>query len=281
MAETADMCPLSLAVDFFPRPSVLTVARTFLINSNLDPMEWIGSFGTGSLMRNLLSLSLSVVFITVCAVLPCAVQGQTQDSQTHQNQSVAEVARRNREQMKNAVRQSSVITNDDLDTEHSKPGKEGFNVGAPASLPTEAPSGVALAAVNAANMEATSTNKQSSPKSKESEEAAAEDAEIARLKDKLAEAQNQLEWQQRELVLDQHTIFSNPNYTAYRTGQAKLDSEQERINERQQEIEALKGPLAELEWRQRRRKQAAGSKSSSPVENYKSAPPPTPTPPQP
>src|SRR6266404_1493159 len=101
MAETADMCPLSLAVDFFPRPSVLTVARTFLINSNLDPMEWIGLFGTGSLMRNLFSLSLSVVFITVCAVLPCAVQGQTQDSQTQQNQSVAEVARRNREQMKN------------------------------------------------------------------------------------------------------------------------------------------------------------------------------------
>src|SRR6266576_3452803 len=129
MAETADMRPLSLAVDFFPRPSVLTVARTFLINSNLDPMEWIGLFCTGSLMRNLLSLSLSVVFITVCAVLPCAVQGQTQDSQTHQNQSVAEVARRNREQMKNAVRQSSVVTNDDLDTEHSKPEKQGIGRG--------------------------------------------------------------------------------------------------------------------------------------------------------
>jgi len=90
-----------------------------------------------------------------------------------------------------------------------------------------------------------------------------------------------MEWQLRELVLDQHTIFSNPNYTAYRTGQSKLDSEQQRINERQQEIEALKGPLAELEWHQRRRKQAVRSKSSSPVENYKSTPPPNPTPPQP
>jgi len=69
---------------------------------------------------------------------------------------------------------------------------------------------IALAAVNGANKEATSTNKQSSAKSKESEEAAAEDAEIARLKDKLAEAQNQLEWQLRELVLDQHNHFFEP-----------------------------------------------------------------------
>jgi len=223
---------------------------------------------------------LSVVFITVCAVLHCAVKAQPQDSQTQQNQSVADVARRNREQKKNVARQSRVITNDDLDTEHFKPGQEGFNVGAPASPRTGAPSAISLVATNAADQAANFANKQLSPESKESEEAAAEDAEVARLKDKFAEAQNQLDWQQRELVLDQHTIYLNPNYTAYRIGQAKLDSEQQRINERQQEIEALKGPLAELEWRQWRRKEAARFKSPSPVENYKSASPPTPPPPQ-
>jgi hypothetical protein len=224
---------------------------------------------------------LSVVFITVCAVLLCAVKAQPQDSQTQQNQSVADVARRNREQKKNGARQSRMITNDDINIEHFKPGQEGFNIGAPASLRTQPPSAIALTATNAADQAANSAKKQLSPESKESEEAAAEDAEVARLKDKFAEAQNQLDWQQRELVLDQHTIYSNPNYTAYRIGQAKLDSEQQRINERQQEIEALKGPLAELEWRQWRRKQAARSKSPSPVENYKSASPPTPPPAQP
>ncbi len=232
-------------------------------------------------MRNLLGLSLNVVFITVCAGLLCAVQAQPQDAQTQQNQSVADIARRSREQKKNAARQSRVITNDDLDTEHFKPGQEGFNVGAPASPQTEAPSAISLAATNAADQAATSANKESGPKGKESEKAAAEDGQIARLKDKLAEAENQLDWQQRELVLDQHTIYSNPNYAAYRIGQAKLDSEQQRISERQQEIEALKGPLAELEWRQWRRKQAARSKSPSPVENYKSASPQTSAPPQP
>src|SRR6266403_179823 len=196
MAETADMCPLSLAVDFFPRPSVLTVARTFLINSNLDPMEWMGLFGAGSLMRSLLGLSLSVMLVTACTVLPFTVIAQTLDSQIPQNQSVADVARRSREQKKNVPRQSRVITNDDLDREHFKPGQDGFNVGAPAAPQTGAASAKAVA----------------------------------------TEADD-------------------------RTGQAKLASEQQRISETQQEIEALKGPIAELEWRQWRRKLAASSES--------------------
>lgn len=277
----ADVCPLSLAVDFLSRPSVLPVVRTFLLNSNVEPMGWMGSFGAGSLMRNPLGLSLGVVFITVCAVLLCAVGTKPQDSQTQQNQSVTDVARRNREQKKNGARQSKVITNDDLETEHFKSGQEGPNVGPPAALRTEAPSVDALAAANAADQAGASSNNQPSPEGKESEVAAAEDAQLAKLKDQLAEAQYQLEWQQRELALDQHTIYSNPNYTAYRIGQAKLDSEQQRIHERKQEIQALKEPLAELEWRQSRRKQAARSKSPSPVENYKSASPPTPAPPRP
>src|SRR6266403_3979008 len=271
MAETADMCPLSLAVDFFPRPSVLTVARTFLINSNLDPMEWMGLFGAGSLMRSLLGLSLSVMLVTACTVLPFTVIAQTLDSQIPQNQSVADVARRSREQKKNVPRQSRVITNDDLDREHFKPGQDGFNVGAPAAPQTGAASAKAVA-TEATDRASVSYEKESGLKCKELEEVAAknaeiarlkeqlaEDAELGRLKEQLAEAQNQLTWRQRELILDQHTIYSNPNYTDDRTGQAKLASEQQRISETQQEIEALKGPIAELEWRQWRRKLAASS----------------------
>jgi len=132
-------------------------------------------------MRNLWGLPLSVVFLAVCAVFPCASRAQPQDSQTQQNQSVADVARRNSAQKKNAARQSRVITNDDLDMEHFKPGQEGLIVSAPSTLQTPSAS---AAAAEAADQTTTSANKESGPKDKESEEAAAEDAEIARLKDK-------------------------------------------------------------------------------------------------
>ncbi len=197
---------------------------------------------------------LSVVLLTASAALPCAAKPQ--DSQTQQGQSVADAARHSREQKKNAAKQARVIRNEDLDTEYFKAGQEGLNLSAPASLKTEARSAGAVAAAERA---ATSANKESRPKGKDAEEAAAENAEIARLKEQIAEAEEQLKWQQRELALDQDTVYSNPNYTDSRTGKAKLDAEQQRINERRQEIQGLKANLAAL---QERRKQASPAESA-------------------
>jgi hypothetical protein len=210
---------------------------------------------------------LSPVLLTACAVLPCTVRAQPQ-----QDQSVADAARRSREQQKNAARQSRVISNDDLDMEYFKPGQEGLNLDAPPRLKTEALSASSVAADEAADQAVTSANKESRPKDKDSEEAAAEDTEIAKLKEQITAAEEDLNWQQRELALDQDTVYSNPNYMDYETGKAKLDSEQQRINEGQQDIEGLKAHLAVLQDRQGSRKQAAQPES---------APPPTPAPPQP
>jgi hypothetical protein len=222
-------------------------------------------------MRNRLSrtwlILLSPVILTACVVLPCAVKARPQ-----QDQSVADVARRSRELQKNATRQSRVISNDDLDMEYFKPGQEGLNLDAPARLKTEVPSASSVAAAEAADHTVTSANKESRPKDKDSQEAAAEDAEIAKLKEQITAAEEDLNWQQRELALDQDTVYSNPNYTDYETGKAKLDSEQQRINEGQQEIEGLKAHLAVLQEHQGSRKQAAQPES---------APPPTPASPQP
>jgi uncharacterized small protein (DUF1192 family) len=110
-------------------------------------------------------------------------------------------------------------------------------------------------------------------KSKESEETAAEDAEIARLTAQLAAAQNSLFWQQRELLLDQNTIYTNPTYTTTLVGQTELDIAQLKIDQKQQEIERLKGPLADLEWRRWRRMQASGPENGSAAESYKPVPP--------
>lgn len=211
------------------------------------------------------------MFLAVWVILPFTATARAQESQTQQDKSVADVARRSGAQKKNTVRQSRVITNDDLDKERPKPVQDGFNPGAQATPQTGATSASAVAA-EAADPASTSGEKESGLKCKE--EVAAEHAEIAtlqeqlaeveeilRLKEQLAQAQNQLTWQQRELMLNEHTIYSNPNYTDYRTGQAKLDSQQQGIFESQGEIEAVKGQLAELEWRQSRRKLAASLES--------------------
>jgi hypothetical protein len=205
------------------------------------------------------------VLYTACVALSCVAEAQPQDPQTQQEQSVADAARRSREQKKNARKQSRVISNEDLDTEYFKPGQEGLYLGVPTRSKTEALSANGAITTEAADQAAPSASKEPRPKDVDSDEADAEDAEIAKLKKEIVEAEENLKWQQRELVLDQDTVYSNPNYTDFKTGKAKLDSEQQRINERKYEIEGLKRHLAELEERQGRRKQAAPSEYAPPV----------------
>jgi hypothetical protein len=225
-------------------------------------------------MRNLRRLIWFVVvlLLAVCAVLPRKAKAEPQVSQVQQNQSVVDAARRSREQTKNAAPLARVFTNDDLDTVHTKRDQEGFGVGTLAAPQKESPNASAAAAQES-NHGTTSPNRESGSQSNESEEAAAEDAEIARLKDQLASAQNALTWQRRELLLDQNTIYSNPAYMATHAGKAELDSAQLRIDQMQQEVDRLKEPLANLEWRKWRRMQAGTPDTASPAENYRSVPP--------
>jgi len=211
--------------------------------------------------------------LTACAVFPRVAKAQSQDRQIQQDQSVVEAARRSREQMKNATTPAKVITNDDLETEHSKRDQEDFSAGTPTVPQTETTNVSSVGSAKEVNQAAPSDNKESTSNSNESEEVAAEVAEIARLKELLSSAQNDLIWQRRELFLNQNIIFSNPSYTTTHGGQAELNSAELQIDQKQQEIDGLKGPLANLEWRQWRRNQAGHAETGSPAENYKSVPP--------
>ena len=208
-------------------------------------------------MRNRLScmqlMLLSVVLFETCVVLLCPAEAQ--DSQAQQDQSVADAARRSREQKKNATRQSRVISNDDLDMKYFSPGEERLNLSAPARLKIEARAANGVAAASSESL----------PDARDSllaevarlKEKVAEDAEVAKLKELIAESEERLKWQQRELALDQDTVYSNPNYTDSKKGKAKLDSEQQLIDERQQEIKGLKAHLSLLEERRRQTASAA------------------------
>lgn len=246
--------------------SLLKWNGTFVLAGWMEQVRF-ETFCRTQLKRNRLPHSwrvlLSVVLLAAFVVVPWVAEAQPQNSQTQQDQSIADAARRSRAQKKNAARRSRVITNEDLDLEYFKPGQEGLNLGAATSSKTEAPSASGLADVEAANQTAPSATEESQTKDKDSE-AAAEDAEIVKLKKQIAEAEEQLKWQQREFALDQDTVYSNPNYTDFKTGKAKLESEQQGITERQQEIEALKTNLAALQERQGRRGQVSPPDSAPP-----------------
>jgi hypothetical protein len=188
---------------------------------------------------------LSVPLLMACAVIPGTVNAQSQGA-IQPNQSVAEAARQNRAQKKNLVRHARVISDDDLDREYFRSGREGLNVGAAPTLQTEAPGAGAVAAAEAAD-EATIAATEA-PVSSANE--TKQDIEIAELKAQIAGAEIDLDLQRREFALDQDTVYSNPNYTDSHAGKRKLDAEQQRISQKQQEIEGLKARLAVLQEHQ-------------------------------
>lgn len=182
------------------------------------------------------------------ALLTTSAKARPQDLPAQQDQSVADAARRSREEKKNAARQARVISNDDLDMEYFKPGQEGLNLDAHKDSGATDPA-------------SSSSNKESRAKDKELEEEGGLDGQIAKLKEQIADAEDRLKWQRRELALDQDTVYSNPNYTDTHAGKAKLDAEQQQINERQQEIEVLR---MQLEALQERRTQTIPGDSAPP-----------------
>jgi hypothetical protein len=195
------------------------------------------------------SFHLNMALLMACAVIPSRVNAQAQDV-TQQNQSVADAARRNREQKKNLVRRARVISDDDLDREYFRSGQEGLNVGSAPALQTAAPGASAVAAAESADAAAIASTEAPVPNNKETNE----DVEIAVVKARIAGEEIDLDLQRRALALNEDTVYSNPNYTESHAGKAKLEAEQQRINEKQRQIEDLKGHLAAL---QELRKQAS------------------------
>jgi hypothetical protein len=213
------------------------------------------------------------LLLTCCVALPREAKGKPQDSQIQLNQSVVEAARRAREMKRTATTPAKVITNDDLDDVRPDRGHEDFNTGIPTAPRTDSSNVSELTAGKTLYPAAVLTSSASLSNSQESEEAAAEDAEIAKLKGLLHSAENDLHWQERDFLLLQNTVYSNPAYTTTQVGNSQLDSAQLRIEETQQEIESLKGPLADLEWRHWRRIQAQLSENGSAAEELDSPPP--------
>jgi len=200
-----------------------------------------------------------VLLVSAAFTLPAFTHAQ--NSQSQQDQSVADAARRSRDKKKSSSKSPKVITDDDLDRRNFTPGQEGLNVGSPPKSDSQPPDPAAVAAVEAADDAAL-------------KKATDEDAQIAKLKDQVAQAEKDLDLLRREFTLDSDVYYSKPDFANDKAGKANLDREQQQIAAKQQELEALKTRLAALQETQSRRKPARPK--AAPNQNQKPANPPSP-----
>lgn len=156
-------------------------------------------------------------------------------AQGEQEQSVAEAARKAREQKKAAPKLGTVITNDTL--KPATPATVQNATAATESIPgTDATAG-------AVTDTATAAKPTSGPSE---EEIAKKKAEIAALKQEIADKAKEVDLQQRELALANESYYSRPDFSKDPDGKKKLDAMQSDLAQKKDELAQLKAKLKEL-----------------------------------
>jgi hypothetical protein len=193
------------------------------------------------LMPTVEKLLSATLVLAAGAVMAPGIRSQSAQDQAAtgaQSQSIADAARKSREQSKNATKPSKVITDDDLDKKNIKPGAQGLTVDAPAKLETTPPTPDAVAA--AASTPSTAPDAATTP-------AATDDPELAKLKESIAVAEKDADLSRRELALEQDTFLSNADHEHDTAGKSKIDGLQQGIDAKQQDIDRLKMQLAAMQ----------------------------------
>jgi hypothetical protein len=217
-------------------------------------------------------LGFALSLIPAAALLATPVTARPQDAQASPQESVAEAARRAREQKKNS-KQARVITEDEL-SRNARPNEAVNVIGSEPKPGTQAPTSSQTPTPSAAV---------APRKGSDTDRAAGKLTEqITQLKEQIASAQKDLDFLQRQLTLDSEAFYSQTDFARDTSGQAKLDNEKQQIHDKQQEIDSLKSQLAALEQERRRIKPEA-TEAATPAENNPTAPstsaPPAPAPP--
>ena len=178
-----------------------------------------------------------VTFLIACGFLPGLSGAALAQSQDGSAPSVAEAARRARDQKKTAAKPVRTLTNDDL----------------PAAPVSGA--NAAEAQVNSAKAEnnaaATSEASQAQAAPVNDEKAREQNAENAaaleHAKKELAQAEHELDVMQRKAALDSDAYYSKPDFANDKDGKANLDAETQQISDKKQALETLKARVAELQ----------------------------------
>jgi hypothetical protein len=158
-------------------------------------------------------------------------------SQNDSAPSVAEAARRAREQKKTAAKPVRTLTNDDLPAAPVS----GANA-AEAQVNTAKAEDNAAATSDTNQAQAAPVNDEKT-KEKNAENAAA----LEHAKKELAQAEHELDVTQRKAALDSDAYYSKPDFANDKDGKANLDAEAQQISDKKQAVEALKARVAELQ----------------------------------
>jgi hypothetical protein len=169
----------------------------------------------------------------------CPVAAVQAQSQTDQNISVVEAARKARETKKEAPKTGKVWTNDNLNRPRANPQtSQPSPASAAAEKPPQPPAGQTTASPEE-SVSAGSTENQ--------EDAADLAAELSDAKRQLTDAEKDLDLAKREFDLDREQYYSNPDFRADTKGKAALDSLQQQTAAKQKQVQDLKDKVASLE----------------------------------
>ena len=181
-------------------------------------------------MLRRIPLRLGLPVALSLALLPAAVFAHSEDAP-----SVAEAARRAREQKKTQAKPAKVITEDDV-----KPVARP-NSATPA--PPEAATASAAPAPPASSTASTASSSSPAPDAKDQKDS----KEVTELKAQIKQVQGDLDLLQREQSLEQDKYYSNTDYLHDTAGKAKLEALKQQVSDKQQELEHLKTRLAALQ----------------------------------
>jgi len=182
-------------------------------------------------MLRRIPLRLALPVVLSAPLHPAAAFAQSQDTQ-----SVAEAARRAREQKKAQAKPAKVITEDDV-----KPAAQS-NPATAASPDAATASGTPVPPASSA-ASASAASSSPAPDAKDQKDS----KEVTELKAQIKQAQGDLELLQREQSLEQDKYYSNTDYARDTAGKAKLDALKQQVSDKRQELERLKSRLAELQ----------------------------------
>jgi|SRR5215470_4023193 len=179
----------------------------------------------------------SLVAFSAAAPLSPALLAQSQD-----NTSVAEAARKAKEQKKTAPKGGRVITEETLTL---RPASADTGEAPPAGTVINTTPVMPGAETTTAPAKPAESADASAPPAdpKKAEEQA---AEIAKAKERLEQARSELDLMKRQFALDSESYYSQPDYTHYLAGRARLDEQQKLIDEKQASVQQLKDHLEML-----------------------------------
>jgi hypothetical protein len=183
----------------------------------------------------LLTFGCSLLLVIAGALLPLGLcPGRAFAQAQSDNTSVADAARRAREQKKNAPKPARTLTNDDLPA-----APAAGQPAAPAQANAESEAAEAAKALPAADAAAPAASAQ--------KKKAEIDAALKRAKAELAQAQGELDVLERKSALDSDSFYSQTDYSHDAGGKARLDADAQQVKDKKSQVDELKSKVAALQ----------------------------------